>query len=175
VQNTDERDLVRRAQQRDADAFTELYQRHVDLIFRYVLYRVGDQAAAEDLTSEVFMRVLESLATYEDRGAPFAAWLYRIANARVIDYWRRASRQNVSLDAGEVDVPVDLPARDVIAQRALAQSLQRLTPEQQEVLMLKFVADYNTAEIAQLTGRSEGAVKALQHRALAALARLMEP
>src|SRR3990172_1254544 len=93
VHEHDERDLIRRAQQRDADAFTELYRRHVDMIYRYALLRGGDESVAEDLTSEVFMRALEAIGDYEDRGTPLAAWLYRIARARVIDYWRRAPRQ----------------------------------------------------------------------------------
>ena len=174
VHSTDERELIRRARQRDADAFSELYRRHVQRIFRYVLLRVGDETVAEDLTSEVFVRALESLGAYEDRGAPFAAWLYRIANARVIDHWRSAQRAEVSLDAGDTDVVFEMPARDVIVYKTLAESLARLTSVQQEVIILKFVEGYDTAEVAQITGRTEGAVKALQHRALASLARLME-
>jgi len=174
VRPTDERDLIRRARQRDADAFSELYRQHIDRIFRYVLLRVGDDALAEDLTSEVFVRALESLSAYEDRGAPFAAWLYRIANARVVDHWRSAQRANMSLDTDDAEMPVEMPANDVIVYKTLAESLTRLTSEQQEVIILKFIEGYNIAEIAQITGRTEGAVKALQHRALASLARLME-
>ncbi len=173
MRSVDEHDLIRRAQQRDAEAFSELYRRHVDLIFRYVLLRVSDEDVAEDLTSEVFVRALESLVTYEDRGAPLAAWLYRIANARVIDHWRRTQRREVSLDADDLKEPVDPPAGDVVAYKTLAESLRLLTGEQQEVIILKFVEGYSIAEIAQITGRTEGAVKALQHRALASLARLM--
>jgi len=174
VHNHDEGDLVRRAQQGDADAFTELYRRHVDPIYRFVLLRVGDEAVAEDLTSEVFVRALESLDTYEDRGAPFAAWLYRIANARVVDHWRRSRQPALSLDSGEIDLPFEPAARDVLTSKDLSESLRRLTAEQQEVIILKFVEGYSTAEIAQITGRSEGAVKALQRRALASLARKMD-
>ena len=174
VRPTDERDLIRRARQRDADAFSELYRQHIDRIFRYVLLRVGDDALAEDLTSEVFVRALESLSAYEDRGAPFAAWLYRIANARVVDHWRSAQRANMWLDTDDAEMPVEMPANDVIVYKTLAESLTRLTSEQQEVIILKFIEGYNIAEIAQITGRTEGAVKALQHRALASLARLME-
>jgi RNA polymerase sigma-70 factor (ECF subfamily) len=174
VHQADERDLIRRARQRDADAFSELYRRHVDRIFRYVLLRVGDEAVAEDLTSDVFVRALEAMDTYEDRGAPLAAWLYRIASARVIDHWRRLQRAEVSLDAAEVDVPIEMSTSDVVAYKILAESMRQLTDEQQEVIILKFVEDYSIAEIAQITGRTEGAVKALQHRALASLARMMD-
>jgi len=174
VRSADEQNLIRRAQRRDADAFSELYRRHVDLIYRYVLLRVGDEQAAEDLTSEVFMRALESLANYEDRGAPLAAWLYQIARARVIDHWRRAQRVEVSLDAGEVELSTEATATDVISMKILAESLQQLTGDQQEVIILRFVEGYSFSEIAEITGRTEGAVKALQHRALASLARLMD-
>lgn len=173
VQWSDEQELVRRAQQRDGEAFTELYRRHVDAIFRYVLLRVGDEAIAEDLTSEVFVRALEAIAGYEERGAPFAAWLYRIANARVIDHWRQAQRAHVSLDAEAANILVELPAGDVMTYKQLAEALRHLTSEQQEVIILKFVEGYRAAEIARLTGRSEGAVKSLQHRALVSLARLI--
>jgi RNA polymerase sigma-70 factor (ECF subfamily) len=175
VRKNDEGELIRRARQRDADAFTELYRRHIDRIFRYVLLRVADESTAEDITSDVFVRALEALDTYEDRGAPFAAWLYRIANARVIDHWRRTRRAHVSLETSGIDASVDEPARDVLMYKTLAESLARLTNEQQEVIILKFVEGYSITEIARITGRTEGAVKSLQHRALAALARLMEP
>lgn len=175
MQRNDEHGLIERAQQRDAEAFTELYRRHVDRIFRYVLLRVGDAPLAEDLTSEVFIRALESLGAYQDRGAPFAAWLYRIAKSRVIDHWRRAGRQQVPFEAVEVETSVEMPGGDVIAYRVLAQALQRLTDEQQEVIILKYVEGHSLTEIAEITGRTEGAVKAMQHRALASLARLMEP
>jgi len=174
VQPTDESDLIRRARQRDADAFSELYRRHVDRIYRYLLLRVNDDTVAEDLTSEVFVRALESLASYEDRGAPFAAWLYRIAKARVIDHWRRLQRTDVSLEASDLDVAIELPVGDVVAYKALAGALRHLTDEQQEVIILKFVEGLSIAEVAKITGRTEGAVKALQHRALATLARLMD-
>lgn len=174
VHQADERDLIRRAQQRDADAFSELYRRHIDRIFRYVLLRVGDEVVAEDLTSDVFVRALEALDTYEDRGAPLAAWLYRIASARVIDHWRRQKRVEVSLDATDLDAFIEMSANDVLAYKILAESMRQLTDEQQEVIILKFVEDYSITEIAQITGRTEGAVKALQHRALASLARMME-
>ena len=174
MHTTDERELIRHAQQRDAEAFTELYRRHVDRIYRYMLLRVSDEAVAEDLTSEVFVRALESLSAYEDRGAPFAAWLYRIAHARVVDFWRRAQRTEISLDVEEFELHADMPTGDVIAYKILAESLRKLTDEQQTVIILRFVEGYRAAEVAQITGRTEGAVKSLQHRALAALARLME-
>lgn len=173
--DSDERNLIQCAQQRDTEAFGELYRRHFDQIFRYVLARVGEQALAEDLTGDVFVSVLEALERYEDRGVPFSAWLYKIANARVIDHWRRAHWAGGSIDAERVSIAVDAPSGDVLAYKFLAESLKKLTSEQQEVIVLKFIEGYSIAEVAQRTGRSIGAIKSLQHRALASLARLMEP
>ena len=172
--DNDERNLIQCAQQRDTEAFGELYRRHFDQIFRYVLARVGEEALAEDLTGDVFVRALEALERYEDRGVPFSAWLYKIANARVIDHWRRARWAGVSIDAERISIAVEAPSADVLAYKFLAESLKKLTSEQQEVIVLKFIEGYSIAEVAQRTGRSKGAVKSLQHRALASLARLME-
>lgn len=169
----DEQDLIRRAQQRDADAFSELYRRHVDQIYRYVLARVGDRSTAEDLTSEVFVRTLEGLDGYEQRGTPLISWLYRIANARVIDHWRAGKRHDALIDSRTIEDSIEMPRGDVIAYEELARSLKKLTREQQEVIILKFVEGYSISDIAQLTGRGKGAVKSLQHRALASLARII--
>lgn len=90
---SDESQLIERAKQHDPEAISELYNRHVDRIYQYVRSRTSETAVAEDITADVFLRVLESLAAYDDHGVPFAAWLYRIAQARIIDYWRRTQRR----------------------------------------------------------------------------------
>jgi RNA polymerase sigma-70 factor (ECF subfamily) len=174
VQMSGESKLVASAQQGNAEAFSELYRRHVDQIYRYMLARVGDPSTAEDLTSEVFMRALESLGNYEDRGVPFVAWLYRIANARVVDFWRRAKHDEVSIDEMAQEYAVEMPGGDVVTYRALSRAMKHLTSEQQQVIVLRFIEGFSAAEVSQLMGRSEGAIKALQHRALASLARLMD-
>jgi RNA polymerase sigma-70 factor (ECF subfamily) len=177
VRPTDEGQLLDRAKQHDPEAISELYNRHVDRIYQYVRYRTDDVALAEDITADVFLRALESLDSYDDRGVPFSAWLYRIAQARVIDHWRRNQRRAV-VPLGDPDVS-DLPAeeepgRDVWQLRQLTAALQLLTEDQQHVITLKFVQNLGNAEIAQTLNKTEGAVKALQRRGLEALARILK-
>jgi len=166
--------LISAAQQGDSEAFSELYRRHVDQIYRYLLARVGDTATAEDLTSEVFLRALESLGSYEHRGIPVVAWLYRIANARAVDFWRKSKHQTLPLNETFVDDKDEMRAKDVLSYRKLSHAMKHLTHKQQQVIVLKFIEGLNSAEISQLIGGTEGAVKALQHRALDSLARQMK-
>ena len=172
----DERQLVERAQRGDRAALSELYRRHVDAIYRYVHLRVGDPTVAEDLTAEVFLRVLEGLAEYRYTGVPLIAWLYRIARARTADHWRRAGRyQEIELSdkiaATGSDPEVIASAR--IERSDLVVVLRRLTDAQQQVIILRFVEEMSLAQAAAVMGKTVGAIKALQHRALASLARLM--
>jgi RNA polymerase sigma-70 factor (ECF subfamily) len=178
VRDAGESRLIERAKACDEEALGELYRRHANAIFRYVYYRVGDQAVAEDMVGDVFVRALEALPSYQDTGRPFEAWLYRIAHARVVDHYRRQSSRRVAplderLAADEETDPHQLAAfRDESCQAWAAVS--RLTDDQQQVVSLRFIAGYSTAEVARLLGKTEGAVKALQHRALASLRRLLE-
>ncbi len=173
----DEGQLIRQAQRRDAEALSELYRRHVDQIYRYVRYRIADSVIAEDLTAEVFLRAVEGLADYEDRGAPFSAWLYRIAQARVADYWRAAQhgRPVVIDDLRSEDWPVedDAVAHDVLEHHRLLAALRQLTEEQQHAIVLRYVQGFSHAEIGLIMDKTEGAVKALQRRALDALSRIL--
>lgn len=174
----EEGQLIQRARQGDLAAVSELYNLHVDRIYQYVRYRIGDEQTAEDITAEVFLRAIESLASYNDQGAPFAAWLYRIAHARIIDFWRSSKhRQTAPLDDpllqdGLVETDEAIEA-DILQHRSLWFALQQLTDEQQSVIILKFVQGLGNAEIAQILGKTEGAIKALQRRALETLARLL--
>jgi RNA polymerase sigma-70 factor (ECF subfamily) len=149
----------------------------VDLIYRYVFSRVQDASVAEDLTAEVFVKALESLPAYEFKGSPIQAWLYRIAHARTVDYWRRQQRrQEIELeDTVPADGPLPPEVLDLEAQWVTAMNLvAQLTDDQQDVLILRFVGDLSLSEVARTLGKTTGAVKALQHRALASLARLQE-
>ena len=162
----------------DGAAITALYERHVDAIYRYVSYRVNDPRVAEDITAEVFLRALEGLNQYDERGVPFAAWLYRVSHARVVDHWRATSRHpTVPLDTlSEQESWSDDSALavDVLQHRALRGALQAITGDQQEVLVLKFMQGLSNEEISQIVNKTVGAVKALQHRGLEALARLLK-
>ncbi len=165
--------LIERAK-RDPDAFGELYERYVDRIYNYVFYRVGDHDDAEDLTARVFYRALGHIARYRQRGAPFAAWLYRIAHNLVANWHRdRARRRDLRMDdAAELVEKRDGPER--IAERneearVLLEALRTLPAERQELVVLKFAEGLSNSEIGQVMGRSESAVKSLYHRTLTAL------
>ncbi len=166
-------DLAVRAGRGDAEAFGALYDRYADAVYRYVFYRVRDQTEAEDLTSEVFMRALRAMPRYEPRQA-FLAWLYRIARNAVIDRARR-QRQQVSFEDAlrhpDADRVVDPDARLFAAADAetVRAALRKLTPLQQEVIVLRFVEGLTTSEIGKIVGKRDGTVRGIQFRALGAL------
>jgi RNA polymerase sigma-70 factor (ECF subfamily) len=170
-------DLVGRAQAGEADAVAELYRHHSPAIFRYFFFRVPDQATAEDLTGEVFLKMLEALPRYVDRGYPFAAWLFRIAHDRLVDYHRRkASHGSGPLSDRLVDAGADteLSAQRAQEDRELHARLAELTSEQRLVVQLRFVEGYSLQETAAILAKTPGAIKALQHRALQQLARKLD-
>jgi RNA polymerase sigma-70 factor (ECF subfamily) len=176
VLRDDERRLIEQAQGGDRAALGELYRRHADAIYRYVRVRVGDPVVAEDLTAEVFLNMLQGLRGYRYTGAPFMAWLYRIAHARTVDHWRRVGRrQETTLPEG-LAATGDDPEATVSAHNEWAElvaALSHLTDGQQQVILLRFVEGMSLAQAAAVMGKTVGAVKALQHRALNALARLL--
>src|SRR5213594_2600130 len=177
VGQDDDAALAVRASKGEAAAFGLLYDRHVAAIYRYVYYRVRDDAEAEDLTSDVFMKALRAIPRYEPRQA-FLAWLYRIARNAVIDHVRRGGRQVSFEDAllhPEVHNAID-PDLEVLAgsdKATLRTALGQLTPLQQEVIVLRFLEGYSTDEIARLIGKREGTVRGIQFRALGALRQLI--
>jgi RNA polymerase sigma-70 factor (ECF subfamily) len=156
----DESGLIAQAKG-DQEAFGELYERYVERIHRYIYYRTGSDADAEDLTARTFMKAWEHMGNYDDRGLPFSAWLYRIAHNLVANWHRdRSRRQIISLeDLGQWQINEDGPE----LRAALAED------DRQELLVLKFVDHLSNAEIGGIMGRSEGAVKSLYHRTLLSL------
>ena len=168
-----EETLVRRAR-RDAAAFGELYERYVDRIYNYIFYRVGEPAEAEDLTARVFYRALGHIDEYQSRGAPFAAWLYRIAHNLVANWYRDRSRhKNIRLDditllAERGAGPHHLAEQNEETQ-TLRGAIRKLPAERQQLLILKFGEELSNEAIARIMGRSEGAIKSLYHRTLVAL------
>lgn len=169
-----EEEILTRASKGDREAFGLLYERYVERIFNYVYYRTGNTHDAEDLTARVFQRAMNHIHNYRDRGVPFSAWLYRIAHNLVANWHRdRSRKQEIPLE----DLPVlpakgDHPERNLVRsqeQEALLRLIRRLPPERQNLLILKFVENLSNAEIGQIMGRSEGAVKSLYHRTLLAL------
>jgi RNA polymerase sigma-70 factor (ECF subfamily) len=177
VPRMDEPTLVQRACRMEGAAISTLYRRHVQAIYRYIYYRVSDELAAEDLTAEVFLRAVEGLPNYEPRGAPFEAWLYRIAQARVADYFRKGQRERtveIREDWPSDESPLSIGVERSFRREELRQAINQLTPDQQQVIILKFVEGLSNAEVAQILNKTEGAVKSLQHRALNALHRLVK-
>lgn len=175
--DTELRDLVRRAKAGEGDALAALYDRYAERLYRYGLGRLGSPDAAEDLLQEVFVKVIEALPRYEERGAPFGAWLFRIARNGLVDR-ARAAVPSASLDAA-LDVRDLAPGPDVLAERgadvaALHDALGTLTAEQREVVLLRFYGGLSGAEIAGLMGKREGTIRALQFRAIASLRRQLE-
>lgn len=170
-------ELVAQAQTGQIEAIGELYDRYHLLVFRYVMARIGDAHLAEDLTGDVFMRLLTALPHYQVREVPFRAWLYRIASNRLIDYYRKEGRRAV--------VPLDEAAEDLVAEPFGSNLEQQLTLEQvqsalaqmeatqREVVILRFLNGLSLQETATLLEKTQGAIKALQHRGLAALRRLL--
>jgi RNA polymerase sigma-70 factor (ECF subfamily) len=175
--SNDEARLIRRAQRGDPAAFTEIYDRHQPAVYRYIYYRVSDVATAEDLTSEVFMRLVERIDRFTYRGRPLLAWLYTIARNLITDHHRRTGQVTMlPLDEQLVAETDDLEqaAERGLAQRRLAAALVHLTEDQRQVIILKFIEGLNNAEVAQMLGKPVGAVKSLHPRALAALRRVLE-
>jgi RNA polymerase sigma-70 factor (ECF subfamily) len=175
----DEDRLIQLAKGGDAAACATLYNRHHDAVYRYCFCRVADTSLAQDLTGEVFVRMVQNLDRFEARGRPLLAWLYTIARNLVLDHHRaEAHTLHLPLDealqvpaSGEGDL-VHAVHRKLEADR-LAAALRHLTEEQRQVVLLKFVEDLGNAEVAQILAKSEGAVKSLQHRALSALRRAL--
>jgi len=168
----DEESLVQRAQQRDQGAFAQLYEGYFDRIYRYVVLRIGNEMEAEDVTQQVFLNALRSISSFRWKGVPFSAWLFRIAHNQVVDYLRKKTRQatesfDESLAINKSDPWLEVEQRLDIEQLILA--TKRLTKAQQEVIALRFVSELSTAQVAKVMGKSEGAVKALQHSAIVAL------
>lgn len=165
--------LVLRAKE-DPRYFGKLYGLHVRRIYSYVYYRTGNHHDAEDLTARVFHRALQNIGRYQERGAPFSAWLYRIAHNAVAN-WHRDKRwgQTVALEdlAGQPEHGNDPHwlAEQSEARERLLGLVRDLSPERQQLLVLKFVERYSNQEIGEIMGRSEGAVKSLYHRTLLAL------
>ena len=168
-EHQDEIELIQRAKTYDPDALGVLYERHYQGIYRYVYYRVGDSALAEDLTGDIFLKMLHGIESYSIQGVPFSAWLYRIARNRIIDHMRRQpEKTNLSLEEARVEniASTETTLENALQRDELLKAVKVLTDEQRQVIILKFIEDLDNATIAAMLGKTEGAVKSLQHRAL---------
>jgi len=171
-----EQELVRRAQDFDEEALEGLYQLFYPKLYNYAYLQFGNVHQAEDVASEVLLRVLESLKDYRSRGAPLAAWVFRIARNYLIDIKRRRQRRpQVELYEGIPDAhdgPQTIAERS-ITRDELRSALTKLTEEQRQVIILKFVEGMDNTSAGRVLGRSQGAVKSLQHRALVSLRKIL--
>jgi|SRR5262245_10379152 len=164
-----EKTLVEAAQ-RDPSRFADLYEKHFYRVYVYILRRVGDRHQAEDLTADVFREALAGIGKFEWRGVPFAAWLVGIASRVVSDYWKRSGRETGNV-AREPEAAV---SAEIERSTMLFQLVDRLPEAQFRVIHMRFVEQKSIREIAQELGRSEGAVKQLQLRAIEGLRAQME-
>ena len=167
------RSLVVRAQAGDREALEELYLTHFDRIYSYLHLSVGNRHDAEDLTTQTFLRMLEAIGRFRWQSVPFSAWLFRIAHNLAIDHFRARRRvqpeEEVPEPPGQEESSAEQQAMESIGQAGMLTLIERLSMEQRQVLTLKFLFGFANADVAGILDKTEGAVKSLQHRALASL------
>src|SRR5262249_17421330 len=167
------RQLVDRAQQGDRDALEELYLIHFDRIYSYLHVTVGNKYDAEDITTQTFLKMLESIGKFRWQSAPLSAWLFRIAHNLSMDHFRARRRwqpeEDVPEPIGSEEPSAELEAMQSLGRQSMLELIDKLSPEQQQVLTLKFVFNFANADVARILDKTEGAIKSLQHRALASL------
>jgi RNA polymerase sigma-70 factor (ECF subfamily) len=172
------RRLVERAQRGDRGALEELYLIHFDRIYSYLHMSVGNRHDAEDLTTQTFLKMLESINRFRWGTAPFSAWLFRIAHNLAMDHFRSRRRWQPEEEVPEVpgseEPSAEAEAMQSIGRESMLEMIDDLSPEQQQVLTLKFVFNFPNAEVATILGKTEGAIKSLQHRALVSLQKQLE-
>lgn len=172
----DEESLVKQAIQGDQVAFSRLYEEYFDKIYRYIAVRIGDRIEAEDMTQQVFLKAVKSISSYKWKGVPFSAWLFRIAHNQVVDYLRKKKKQPATLFdeslIGGGSNPQLMAERNMDIEQ-LKKATEKLTKAQGEVISLRFAGGMSVAEVSKIMGRSEGAVKALQHSGIVALRKIL--
>jgi len=169
-----ESDLIKLASDGDAEAFGALYEKYIDQIYNYIYFRTSNGKDAEDICSRVFLRALNHIEKYEDRGYPFSAWLYRIAHNLVVNWYRDSERSNeISLldqyPPPTMDGSVEEKIEKMDETEALLRIIRDLPEDRKELLVLKHVEGLTNFEIGEIMDRTEGAVKALYHRTLESL------
>src|SRR5213593_1074142 len=169
----DLRRLVDFATKGDREALEALYLLHFDRVYSYLHLSVGNRHDAEDLTTQTFLKMLEAIGRFRWRSAPFSAWLFRIAHNLAMDHFRATRRwqpeENVPERIGETEPSAEVAAFQSIGRQSMLELIENLSHEQKQVLTLKFVFNLPNGEVATILGKTEGAVKSLQHRALASL------
>jgi RNA polymerase sigma-70 factor (ECF subfamily) len=173
----EERRLVLRAVERDAQAFADLYDKHVVRVYRHIYYMVNEAREAEDLTAQTFLKAWEAIDRYKERGAPIVAWLLRIAHNLTVSYLR-SKRDHGALEETFIDQKLHRNPEEALEQStdedSVRQAIMCLREEQRQVIMLRFVEEMDYREVAQLIGKSIPAVRVIQHRALGNLRKIMQ-
>ncbi len=172
--------LVQRAQTGDAEAFGELYDRYVDQVYRYIVYRVPSSQLAEDLTSETFLRALRRISSFTWQGRDVGAWFVTIARNLIADHYK-SSRYRLELTTDDVSDASNAPVQagpegevlEAMQNKVLLEAVKQLNEEQQECIVLRFLQGLSVSETAQIMGKNDGAIKALQYRAIRTLGRLL--
>jgi len=178
-ENIDDTELVKNAQGGDAEAFGEIYARHAQAVFRFFASRLDNQLDAEDLTEDVFLRVWRSLPNYHEKGVPFSAFLFRIANNALIDHYRKVNSPSSEVSIEDESLqdnrhnPEDVVAEN-IEHDELRNVLEKLRDDYRDVLILRFLSELSPVETAKVMDRSVGAIRILQHRALLAVRNVVE-
>lgn len=173
-------ELVSQAKQGNQAAFAALYRIHVQTVYRYLAYRVRNTSTAEDLTAEVFVRALRKISDFEYRGIDFSAWLIRIARNILLDHVKSSGSRLEVVGIAPGDMPEtaapgsDLEVLDRLDREALHEAINKLRPEHQEVLYLRFLQGRTSVEVAEIMGKSEGAIRVLQFRALKHLLKILQ-
>jgi RNA polymerase sigma-70 factor (ECF subfamily) len=177
ISKQEERELIRRAKECDPSAFARIFEYYYQDVYNYIYHKVANVHLAEDLTSDVFLKVLESIDSFSFRGVPLAMWLLRIARNLMVDYFRGQPKSS-DFPIKEDLLPAEVGPSDIFERKLTRQQLVRafsdLTEDQQDVIILKFVDGLTNTEVGQVLGKSEGAIKSLQHRALVSLNRVLE-
>lgn len=172
-----EQNLIKKAKAGENDCFGQLYDHYVSQIYRFVLLKVAGKAEAEDLTHEVFLSAWQNLDSYNFQGFPFSSWLYQIARNKVIDHYRtkksNISFENLEESALKIVGVVENDLDKVLDVEKVKIAITKLSPEQQDVIVMKFVEDLENEEIAKALGKTEGAIRLLQHRAVNNLKELL--
>jgi RNA polymerase sigma-70 factor (ECF subfamily) len=167
--------LVEAARELREEAWAEIYRRHATQVYTYIYYRLGDRHAAEDLTSDVFVRALAGIKGYVWRGTPLLAWLYRIAHNVTADYRKAAARRAEQRAEAPAETAEAADVSAGVDERAdMLRAIRALTDDQQQVIVLRFYVGMSVAEVARVVGKPQGAVKALQARGLRSLRRVMD-
>ncbi len=176
----DEKQIIERARGGEAEAFGLLYDHYLPRIYRFVLLKVSHREEAEDLTHQAFLRAWESIAVYVDLGFPFGSWLYQISRNIIIDHYRSSSKMRGSIsieDIGEVlkdDTELESEVEKKMSLDKIAVAINKLKDVEQDVVIMRFVDDLPHEEVARILGKSEGAVKLIQHRAIKNLKKILE-